>query len=145
MESRERLAVEIGLDAVNSSLTGLGVLPIGLNPDFQLYRVDPSGFLTYKLVKSQVALIWLDFAYDLMIGVELCPEFFVEPVGPEAHDRIAALCTRVFTSEILCKYGRRTSKVMIRNTGGEPWARITCHSNRRREIGETWYAPYVSV
>lgn len=147
MESRARLAVEIGLDAVNSSLTGLGLLPLGLNPDFQLSRVDPAGFPMYRLVKPNVVPMWLDFAYELVIAVGPFPEFFVEEVSAETHDRIATMCTRIFTSGARCQDRRWTATLMMRDPSGQPWGRaIYVYSSfERNEVGETWYGPYVST
>ncbi|MEO3939434.1 hypothetical protein V3N99_22230 (plasmid) [Dermatophilaceae bacterium Soc4.6] len=142
MTDHELALAELGIEALNASLAGLGYPPVGVSPDVRM--ADPIvGEIPNAVVERLgVAPLRLVFGRDLDIWVGPYSEVVGAPVSEETRVRVEGLITRVLRSEVLCQYGRKSVELMLRLPDQDPWLRLKVRGAGREPMLESRYEPY---
>ena len=142
MNDRERFLAELGIEALNASLAMLGHQPIEENPN--VHMVDPVvGEIPNVVVeKPGVAPLRFLFGRDLDIWVGPYSEVVAAPVREETMVRIQDLITRVLTSEVLCRYRRKSVELVLRMPDQNPWLRLKIRGADLKPTLQPRYEPY---
>jgi hypothetical protein len=142
INDQEREVARLGIEALNASLIKLRHAPVGENPDVRM--VDPviGGIPNAIVEKPGVAPLRLVFGRDLDIWVGPYSEVVVAPVREETAGHIEGLITRVLMSEVVCRYRRKSIKLILRMPDQDPWLRLRVRGADRESTLELRYAPY---
>lgn len=142
MNDRERVLVELGIGALNASLTALGYPPVGASRDVRM--ADPVvGDIPNAVVdKPGAAPLRFLFGRDLDIWVGPYSEVVQVPVNEKTTGRIEDLITRVLRSEVICRHGRTSLELILRIPDEDPWLRLRVRGTERAQTLEPRYEPY---
>lgn len=143
MNDQERVLAELGIEALNASLAGLGYPPVGTNPDVRMAQPAVGDIPNAVVDKPGVAPLRLVFGRELDIWVGPYSEVVCVPVGEETRGRIEELITRVLKSEVVCQYARKSVELILRIPDRDPWLRLRVHGAGRGPTLEPHYEPYV--
>ena len=142
MNDHERVLAQLGIEALNASLAGLGYPPVGANHEVRMADPVVGDIPNAVVEKPGVAPIRLMFGRDLDIWIGPYSEVVGAPVGEETRDRIEDLITRVLRSEVLCRYGRRSVELTLRMPGQDPWIRLKVRGGDQKPTLSAQYVPY---
>lgn len=142
LEFRNRVAAEIGLDALNGALMGLGRPPVGLNPFVHMVPRTYGGAPIVVVEKARVAPF--NFLFEPILNIEVgpCPEIFWEEAIPEERDHLEEVFSRVLTAEVVTRYSWWGVEVVLRKPGGGTVTRDKYLEPHQEKALDPYYAPY---